>query len=111
MVDCLFCKIVSKKIEPDFVYEDEQVIVIKDIHPQAPVHLLLIPKKHIESIAHLEKEDECLVGSLIHQARITAEDYGIAEKGYKLVINTGKEGGQVIPHLHLHLLGGKKFKE
>lgn len=93
------------------LFENEHVIVIRDIMPKAPVHLLVIPKKHIISIHHLEAEDEKLVGEMIFVAKEMADRQGIGETGYKLVFNVGRDGGMVIPHLHLHLLGGKNMGE
>jgi histidine triad (HIT) family protein len=111
MDDCVFCNIVNRTIEAQILFENERLIVIKDILPKAPVHLLIIPKKHILSITHTEAEDEALVGEMIVIAKEMAKKYGIGESGYKLVFNVGRDGGQVIPHLHLHLLGGKLMGE
>lgn len=103
-MDCLFCKISRNEIPAEVVFEDNEVKVFKDIHPKAPVHLLVIPKQHIESIAHLEDDHNDIIAKLIYTAKKVASDLGL--KGYKLVFNVGREGGQVIDHLHLHLLGG-----
>lgn len=103
-MDCIFCKIVNKEIPKEFLYQDESVLVFKDIHPSAPVHFLVIPREHIESIAHLEGNHRDILSKIIYQAKEEAEKLGL--KGYKLVFNVGREGGQVIDHLHLHLLGG-----
>jgi len=108
---CLFCKIIKKEIPADFVYEDEDLIVIKDINPKAPIHLLLIPKKHIESIITLEQKDLPIIGKLIWRAKMIAEKQDFSQKGYKLIFNCGQGGGQVIPHLHLHLLSGMDLKK
>lgn len=102
---CVFCQIVNKEIPSTIVYEDEQVLAFNDINPSAETHILIIPKKHIDSIKELEETDEKLVGHLFVVARKIAKEKGL--KGYKLQINVGKEGGQIIFHLHLHLLGGK----
>jgi len=102
--ECLFCGIRDKKIPSEIVYEDEHCLVFKDIHPQAPVHLLLVPRKHIASIADLEAGDEKTVGHLIKVAKEIAAQKKLT--GYKLQFNVGKDGGQIIFHLHLHLLGG-----
>ena len=102
MADCIFCKIINKQESSEIIYENERFIVIKDIHPKAPVHLLIIPKKHIPSLKEVGQEDKELLGELILVARETAERKGL--KGYKLMINVGREGGQIIDHLHLHLL-------
>ena len=104
MTDCIFCKISRGEISSDTVYEDDQVKVFKDVHPKAPVHLLVVPKAHIESIRHLEADHADTISKLIYTAKHVAEGAGL--KGYKLVFNVGREGGQVINHLHLHLLGG-----
>lgn len=107
---CIFCQIIKKEIPSPFVFEDEQMVAFKDISPKAPVHLLIVPKKHIESIAKLAEDDKILIGEMIWRAKILAEEQGIAENGYKLVFNCGEHGGQVVKHIHLHLLGGEKLK-
>lgn len=111
MDDCVFCNIVNKTIEAPLLFENERLIVIKDILPKAPVHFLVVPKKHISSINHLEPADGPVVGEMVLIAKQMSEKYGIGESGYKLIFNVGVDGGQVIPHLHLHLLGGKKLAE
>jgi histidine triad (HIT) family protein len=98
--------ILGKQKSADFVYEDESVAVIKDIRPHAPVHLLIIPKKHIRSVNDLTEQDKDIVFNMILRARTVAQQQSIAQSGYKLVFNTERGGGQVIFHLHLHLLGG-----
>lgn len=103
-MDCIFCKIGKKEIPADVLYEDESIMVFRDIHPSAPVHFLVIPKEHIQSIAHLEGNHRDVLSKIIYQAKESAEKLNL--KGYKLVFNVGREGGQVIDHLHLHLLGG-----
>ncbi len=103
-MDCLFCKIAAGEIPSDTVFEDESVRVFKDIHPKAPVHLLVIPKVHIQSIAHLETNHSAIIAKLLYAAKDVAARSGLA--GYKLVFNVGREGGQMIDHLHLHILGG-----
>ncbi len=104
MADCLFCKIAKNELPSQVVFEDDEVKVFKDIQPKAPVHLLVIPKTHIESVAHLEPGHEAIVSKIIYTAKKIAEDHGL--KGYRLAFNVGREGGQVIDHLHLHILGG-----
>ena len=104
--DCLFCKIVKGEIPSEFLYEDDQFIVIKDINPAAPVHLLLIPKKHIRSNNDLQKEDGKIIADLFMVAKEMAKEQGVNESGYKLLFNVEKGGGQVIFHVHLHLIGG-----
>ncbi len=111
MEDCVFCNIINKTVESEILLENNSLIVIRDILPKAPVHLLIIPKKHVLSINHLPAEDKGLVTGMIYTAKEMAEKFGIAETGYKLIFNVGRDGGQVIPHLHLHLLGGKKLGE
>ncbi|MDD2252445.1 MAG: histidine triad nucleotide-binding protein [Dehalococcoidales bacterium] len=109
MKDCVFCKIVKGEIPCDKVYEDDQIIVFNDIHPQAPVHLLIIPKKHIKSIAVMNEKDVALVGQMVNIATRIAAAAGISAKGFRLVTNSGEEGGQVVPHLHWHILGGRQL--
>jgi len=111
MDDCIFCKIVRKEFETKFLHEDDDFVVFNDIHPKAPVHLLIVPKRHIDSINHLEEQDENLAGKMLLLAKKMAEKSGVAEKGYKLILNVGKEGGQSVSHLHLHLLGGRSLPE
>lgn len=107
-MECLFCKIINKELSSDIVYEDEKTIAFKDIHPKAPIHLLILPKKHIPSVNHLEKEDKKLMGELILVAQKIAKQKKL--KGYKLIINVGQEGGQIIEHLHIHLLSGRPIQ-
>ena len=109
MEDCIFCKIVSGAASSETIFEDEQVKVFTSIHPSAPVHLLIIPKIHIPSIAHLEENHSGMISHMIFTAKRIAQEQGL--KGFKLVFNVGREGGQVIDHLHLHLLGGWKTGE
>ena len=104
MADCLFCKIAAGEIPSDIVFENKGIMAFKDIHPKAPVHILVIPKMHIQSIAHLESNHSDMIAQLIYGAKDIAARAGL--KGYKLVFNVGREGGQVIDHLHLHILGG-----
>jgi histidine triad (HIT) family protein len=105
-MDCLFCKIVAGTIPAKRLYEDEQVLAFADISPQAPVHLLVIPKRHIASVAHTAPEDAALLGHLLSTAAELARSQGL-DGGYRLVINTGPNGGQTVDHLHVHLLGGR----
>jgi len=107
-MECLFCKIIKKEIPSEIIYENDKVIVFKDIHPKAEVHLLILPKKHIVSVNHLEEEDKELMGELISTAQKIAKEKKLT--GYKLIINVGREAGQIIDHLHLHLLSGKKIE-
>jgi histidine triad (HIT) family protein len=108
--DCIFCKIIAGEIPSTKVFEDEQVFAFHDIHPSAPVHILLVPKKHIASINELEDSDECLVGHMFTAAQEVARQEGIAETGYRSIINTGPDAGQEVFHLHLHLLGGQRMR-
>jgi histidine triad (HIT) family protein len=110
-MDCIFCQITSGKIPGDIVYEDEEVIAFRDIKPQAPVHILIIPKRHIPSLGQLTEGDSPLVWRMVAVANKLAKEEKVAEKGYRLVINCGKEGGQLVPHLHLHLLGGRRLSD
>jgi histidine triad (HIT) family protein len=110
-MDCIFCKIIAGKIPGDVVYQDEDVSAFRDINPQAPVHILIIPRKHIQSLATLQNNELPVVSRMVALAKRLAEEEGIAEKGYRLVINTGLEGGQIVSHLHLHLLGGQKLDD
>ena len=107
--ECIFCKIVAGEVPSDIVYQEEDFLAFRDILPKAPTHLLIIPKTHITSVAELGEGQQELVGRLIIIAKNLAEKEGIAEKGYRLVINCGSEGGQVVPHLHLHLIGGRQM--
>lgn len=101
---CIFCDIINKNLDSDIIFEDNDIIVISDLHPKAPVHKLIIPKKHIESIKEINEVEKNLLFKIIETAKNIAEKKQL--KGYKLVFNVGKEGGQEIEHLHLHLLGG-----
>lgn len=103
-MDCLFCKIARGQLPSDTVYEDGELKVFRDIHPKAPIHLLVIPKEHIQSVAQLEVNHNDVILKIIHTAKEVARKMGL--EGYKLVFNVGKDGGQVINHLHLHVLGG-----
>ena len=105
--DCLFCKIALGEIPSEIVYEDDEVIAFKDIQPLAPVHLLVIPKNHLRSLNDVTSEYETLIGHLFGVIRRLAEEFGIVESGYRVVTNTGADGGQIIGHLHFHLLGGQ----
>jgi histidine triad (HIT) family protein len=105
--DCLFCKIIKGEIETDFVYEDDRVVVFKDINPQAPVHLLLVPRKHIPTLLDLTEEDHDLVGYIYQVAARLAREQGIARDGFRIVSNCNEQGGQTVFHIHFHLLGGR----
>lgn len=108
---CLFCRIVSGEIPGDFVYRDAEMVAFRDIHPVASTHILLVPCAHIESMKDLAPEHEGLMGRMMLRVRALAEQEGVAEGGFRLVVNNGPDGGQVVPHLHLHLIGGRRLKE
>ncbi len=108
--DCIFCKIVKKEIPAKIAYEDDEILAFHDIRPQAPVHVLIIPKKHIPAIMEMKEEDSLLIGKLIFTAKKLASELGIESSGYRLVFNNGPASGQEVYHIHLHLLGGRKFK-
>jgi len=107
----IFQMILDKEIESEIIYEDEEIFSIKDINPAAKVHLLIIPKKRIDTINNLQEEDKDLIGSMVLVAKELAKKYEIDESGYRLVWNTNKDGGQTVYHIHLHLLGGQKLRE
>lgn len=108
-MDCVFCKIAKKETETNFQYEDDQMVAFNSIDPKAPIHILIIPKKHINSINNLKEEDKELIGKMILAAKEIAEEKSISETGYRLVFNTGKDAGQTVDHIHLHLIGGIKL--
>lgn len=109
MSDCLFCKMVSGEIEPDKVFESNDLLAFRDINPQAPTHILIVPKKHIATINDLTQDDQNLVGKMVLVAQDIAEKEGIAESGYRLVLNCNQHGGQSVDHVHIHLLGGRQM--
>jgi histidine triad (HIT) family protein len=106
--DCLFCRIVARQHPADIEYEDDAVLAFKDIYPKAPVHILVIPKRHISSIAQLEPGDADLIGRCFVAARAIGEAKGFGEKGYRINVNTGPEGGQVVYHVHFHFTAGRQ---
>ena len=108
-MDCIFCQIATGKMPSQLLYQDEEVIAFGDINPKAPTHLLIVPRKHIPSLAHLSEVESPLVGHMARVANKLAREAGVCENGYRLVINTGREGGQLVPHLHMHLLGGRQM--
>lgn len=110
MTDCLFCKIVQKEIPSEILFQDEIITVFKDINPSAPVHLLVIPNKHIPSVREMDEGDEIILGKLFSGAKAAAEKMGITKTGYRLIINNGPDAHQEIPHIHMHVLGGGKMK-
>jgi len=107
MSDCLFCRIVRKEIPASIVYEDESLLVLNDINPQAPMHVLVIPKRHIGSLNELAAGDDALVGEMVRRAAVIARDRGYADRGFRTVFNTNAEAGQTVFHIHLHVLGGR----
>ena len=109
MSDCLFCRIVAGEIPSDCLYSDEHLYAFRDINPCAPHHILLIPRKHITSVAHLQPEDESVMGKLLLTASRIAEQQGFASDGYRCVINTGDDGGQTVHHFHLHIVAGRQM--
>lgn len=109
--DCIFCQIASRQKDDDLVFEDEEIVAFRDIHPKAPVHFLIVPKEHIESINELGEKNKGLVERMVFLARKLAEEYGVSKSGYRLIFNVGRGGGQIIDHLHLHLIGGTKLDE
>lgn len=109
MEDCLFCKISKGEVPSTKVYEDEDIYAFNDINPVAPIHILVIPKKHIASLKDMKKEDEVLVGKIYGVINKIAEEKGFKEKGYRVIVNCGKEAGQEVMHLHFHVLAGTKL--
>ena len=106
MTDCVFCRIVARQSQADVEYEDDAVLAFKDIYPKAPIHLLIVPKRHISSIMAMEPGDAEVLGRCLLAARKIGETKGLAERGYRLRINCGPEGGQVVYHVHVHFLAG-----
>ncbi len=107
MSDCLFCKIVDRKIPAKVVYEDDLTLAFDDIHPQAPVHTLVIPKKHVAAVQECSEQDQALLGGLLLTCAKVAALKGVAESGHRIVVNTGGDGGQTVFHLHCHVTGGR----
>lgn len=108
-MDCLFCKIIEREIPADIVYEDDAVLAFNDINPQAPTHMLIVPKQHIATLNDLEEGDLALVGRLQYTAAKLAAEKGFAEEGYRVVMNCNDQGGQTVYHIHMHLMGGRRF--
>lgn len=107
MADCLFCKIITREIPASIVYEDDRVLAFNDINPQAPTHVLVVPKRHIESLNELAASDDAIVGELVRRAAAIAKERGISAGGFRTVFNTNRDAGQTVFHIHLHLLGGR----
>lgn len=108
-MDCIFCRIIAGEIPSKILHQDEDVIAFPDINPVASTHLLIVPRKHIPSLAQLSEEDLPLISHMVDIANQLARREGIAEDGYRLVINCGEQGRQVVPHLHIHLIGGRRL--
>ncbi len=108
-MDCLFCKIAQGEIPATVVFEDSQIMAFRDLNPQAPNHLLIIPKQHIATINDIQEENQALLGAMILRAKKIAQTEGLSEEGYRLVFNTNLNGGQTVHHIHLHLLGGRQM--
>lgn len=109
MTDCLFCRIVGREIPASIVYEDQRVMAFDDVNPQAPTHVLVIPKRHVASLNELSVEDDQIVGELVRRAAAIAKERGIAAGGFRTVFNTNRDAGQTVFHIHLHLLGGRSL--
>lgn len=108
-MDCLFCKIINQSIPADIVWEDDKVLAFRDVNPQAPTHILVIPRKHIATINDIEPSDHTLIGQLFGTARQLAAQEGLSDDGYRLIMNCNEQGGQTVFHIHLHLMGGRHF--
>jgi histidine triad (HIT) family protein len=108
--DCVFCRIISGEIPSQIVYRDEDVVAFPDANPATPVHLLIVPRQHIASLAAMTADETPLVGKMVRVANKLARENGIAEKGYRLTINSGPDAGQIVPHLHMHLMGGRNLR-
>jgi histidine triad (HIT) family protein len=109
MADCLFCRIIAGDIPGNIVYQDERLVVFRDINAQAPMHVLIVPRRHIASLNELQESDDGLVGEMVRRAAAIAADHGHAERGYRTVFNCNAEAGQTVFHIHLHVLGGRRF--
>jgi histidine triad (HIT) family protein len=110
MPDCLFCKIARREIPGTIVFEDDRILAFNDINPQAPTHVLLIPKRHIATLNDLQADDDGLVGELVRRAALIAHERGLSAGGYRTVFNTNRDAGQTVFHIHLHLLGGRSLQ-
>lgn len=105
---CIFCQIIKKEIPSEIVFEDEELIVFKDVNPSAPVHVLIVPKKHIESLIKITQADRSIIEKMVWRAKILASEFGLDKAGYRLQLNCGRGGGQIVDHIHIHLQGGWK---
>jgi histidine triad (HIT) family protein len=110
-MDCVFCRIVAGEIPADIVYQDGELLAFRDINPQAPTHILIIPKVHIASLADITAKHQALMGRIILLGKDLAEKEGVSGRGYRLSVSTGADGGQLVPHVHFHLLGGRKLSD
>jgi histidine triad (HIT) family protein len=110
-MECIFCRIIAGEIPADVVFQDKDSMAFKDIHPQSPTHILIIPKSHIASMEEANQEHQDLLGHLLLVAKKVAEKENISHRGYRLTINCGPDGGQIVPHLHIHLLGGRRLDD
>jgi histidine triad (HIT) family protein len=110
-MECIFCQIVSGKMPSDIVYQDKEIVAFEDMHPVAPTHFLIIPRKHIPYLLSLSEADTALVGHMVNVANRLAKQEGVAQSGFRLVINCGRNAGQVVLHLHMHLLGGRRLTD
>lgn len=107
--DCIFCKIASGQFGTEFLYESDEIVAFRDIHPRAPIHFLVIPKKHIPKVSDVKPDDEALIGKMVAAANIVAKQEKVSETGYRLIFNCGRDSGQDVFHIHLHVLGGRKL--
>ena len=110
-MDCIFCQIVAGEVPSQTLYQDEEIIAFRDIKPLAPTHVLIIPKKHIPSLVHLTEADSPVMGHMVNIANQLAKKEGVSQNGYRLVINCGDDAGQIVPHIHMHLLGGRRLSD
>ena len=110
-MSCIFCSIISGEIPAELLHQDDLAVAFRDINPQAPVHIIIVPRRHIPSLAEMSAEDAAIAGHMVGVASDLARREGIAEKGYRLVFNSGPDGTQVVPHLHMHLLGGRRLTD
>jgi histidine triad (HIT) family protein len=107
MIDCLFCRIINRELQASIVYEDQRVMAFNDVNPQAPTHVLIVPKRHIASLNDITVEDDQLVGEIVRRAATIAKEKGLSAGGFRTVLNTNRDAGQTVFHIHLHLLGGR----
>jgi histidine triad (HIT) family protein len=108
-MSCLFCRIIAGEIPGTFLYQDDRLVVLQDINPQAPLHALVIPRKHVATLNDLSPEDDGLIGEMLRRAALVAREHGVADSGYRAVFNCNREAGQTVFHIHLHVLGGRSL--